>query len=117
MTIEELLAAMQSIIDEASASEASGGPGLTDEQASRYEELEAKLARARKSDELLKRHSAYKASATPALVTATPNGGDTLERAFSHHLRTGKPNAHLVAPRAQGETKRTQGGHPVPLRR
>ena len=39
---------------------------------------------------------------------------DTLERAFSSYLRTGKENADLVELRAQSEGTGTEGGFLVP---
>lgn len=116
MTVEEILAALQAIMDEAAASEAAGGPGLTDEAASRYEELEKQLATAQKRSELQKRHAAYKAAAPGQFVTgAKPKDEkDTLSRAFNAYLRTGKENADLVELRAQGETNGSEGGYLVP---
>lgn len=115
MTIEELIAAMQAIIDEATASEESGGPGLTDEQAQRYEELEGKLARAQKAEEIQKRHAALKAPAPGQLITgAKAKADDTLERAFAHYLRTGQDNADIVELRAQSKGTDTAGGYTVP---
>lgn len=110
MTIDELLAALQAIIDEAAAS----GEGLTDEQAERYEALEAKLATARRAEEVQKRHAAYKTATPGQYVTGTaPKADDTLERAFNAYLRTGKENSDIVELRTQS-TGNTEGGYTVP---
>lgn len=111
MTVEEILAALQAIIDEADAA----GGDLTDEQVARYEELEGQLKRARQREEIEKRHAAYTAVKPGQVVTgAAPKKDDTLERAFSHYLRTGKENADLVELRAQGEANGSEGGYLVP---
>jgi HK97 family phage major capsid protein len=112
MTIEELLAALQAIMDEATASEAGE---LTDEQVARYEELETQLATKRKTEEVQKRHAAYKAAAPGQFVTgAKPKDDDTLTRAFGAYLRTGKENADLVELRAQSVGTDAAGGFLVP---
>jgi HK97 family phage major capsid protein len=111
MTVEELLAALQAIIDEA------GGEGaqLSEDQIERYEKLEVQLTTARKAGELRKRHEAYKTVATAPLVNVgTEKVDNTLERAFSSYLRTGKENADLVELRAQSEGTGTEGGYLVP---
>lgn len=111
MTVEELLAALQAIIDEA------GGEGaqLSEDQIERYEKIETQLTTARKAGELRKRHEAYKTVATAPLVNVgTEKTDNTLERAFSSYLRTGKENADLVELRAQSEGTGTEGGYLVP---
>ena len=60
MTVEEILAALQSIMDEA---ETAGGD-LTDEQVQRYEDLEGQLKTRRSTEEVRKRHEAYKSTTT-----------------------------------------------------
>lgn len=112
MNVEEILAALQAIIDEADAA----GGELSDEQVQRYEELEGQLKTRRSTDEVRKRHDAYKGTATAAVLpghTSSKVDG-TLERAFSHYLRTGKENADLVELRAQSEGTGTEGGYLVP---
>lgn len=111
MDVEQLLAALQAIIDEAGGPEAQ----LSDDQIERYEALETKLAARRKSDELLKRHQAYGTTVTAVIPGSTSTKkDDTLERAFSSYLRTGKENADLVELRAQSEGVGTEGGYLVP---
>ena len=111
MTVEEILAALQAVIDEAK------GEPMTDEQVARYEELEAKLTRVQKSEEVQKRHAAHTTAATTPLVpghTSTKNPQEGLERAFTHYLRTGKENDDLVELRAQSEGTASEGGYLVP---
>lgn len=110
MTVEELLAALKAIIDEA------GAEPMTNEQMDRYEELEGQLKTAQRAEGVQKRQAAYETpvrSDVAVHVGASPKD-DTLERAFDHYLRTGKENADLVELRAQGEANGTEGGYLVP---
>lgn len=110
MTIEEILGALQAILD------AAEGRELNDEEVARYEELETQLKGAQRSAEIRSRHAAYKAPNRSDLHVhvGTARQDDTLERAFDHYLRTGKENADLVQLRAQGEGSPTEGGYLVP---
>lgn len=110
MTIEELLAALQAIIDEA------GQEPLTNDQVERYEALEVQLAAARKDAEIRSRQTAYTTPVTNPLVPASTSTkkDDTLERAFDHYLRTGRENADILELRAQSEGVPTEGGYLVP---
>ena len=113
MTVEEILAALQAIIDGAKAEDGADRP-LTEEEMARYEKLEADLVVARKSEEIVKRNAAYKTvQPGPAVKLGTKDQGDTYSRAFEHYLRTGKPNADLIS-RAQGEGVGSAGGFLVP---
>lgn len=110
MTIEDILEALKGILD------AAEGRDLTDEEVERYEKLELELAAKRKTVEIRSRQKAYE---TPVrdpgvLAVATTTADDTLERAFSHYLRTGQQNADLVQLRAQSEGAPTEGGYLVP---
>jgi len=102
------LAALQAIIDQA------GAEPLTDEQASRYEQLEKDLAVARRNVEIRARQTAY---TTPVpgshvhVAAAKPDNG--LERAFEHYLRTGTANQDIAELRAQS-TSDSAGGYMVP---
>ena len=108
-TKEELVSALQAILDEA------GDNALTDEQMNRYEETEKELATVNKTEEIQKRHAAYKSVSTPALMTgASPKPDEGLERAFTHYLRTGQENSDIVELRAQSEGTNTAGGYTVP---
>lgn len=109
MNLEEIVAALKAIVEQA---ETEDRP-LTDEEASRYEELEGQLKRAQKTDEIKKRQSAYE-SVRPAVNVAAAKGDDTLERAFNHYLRTGQSNSDIVELRAQSVGTASAGGYLVP---
>lgn len=109
MTLEEIVAALKEIVAKAESEERP----LTDEEATRYEELEGQLKRAQKTDEIKKRQSAYE-SVRPAVNVAAAKGDDTLERAFNHYLRTGQSNADIVELRAQSVGTASAGGYLVP---
>lgn len=108
MSIEDILAALKSIID------AAEGRDLTDEEAERYLELEEQLKAAQRSEAIKKRQAAYQTVVAPAVNVGTAKKDDTLERAFNHYIRTGKENADLVQLRAQSEGTGTEGGYLVP---
>lgn len=112
MTIEELLAALKALINQAD----NEGRDLTDEEVQRYEELEVQLASKRKTQELRQRQAAYETPVTNPLHVhvAAPKQDDTLERAFEHYLRTGKENADIVELRAQSVGTDSAGGYTVP---
>lgn len=108
MSIEEILAALQAIIDGA------GDQPLTDEQASRYEELEKDLAVARRNVEIRSRQQAYTTPVSGAHIhVAAARQDDTLDRAFDNYLRTGVANQDLTELRAQSTTD-AAGGYMVP---
>jgi HK97 family phage major capsid protein len=112
MTVEEILAALQAIMDEAAASP---DQNLTDQQVARYEELEGQLKTRQKTEELQKRNAAYNTNVTRPLVNVgTEKKDDTLERAFNHYLRTGQQNADIVELRAQSVGTDSAGGYAVP---
>lgn len=114
MTVEEILAALQAILDQA-ASE--NDRDLTDEEAARYEELETKLVAARRTAEIRKRNTSYNTLVREQSVTAnvaTAKQDETLDRAFEHYLRTGQENQDLVELRAQSAGTTTAGGYTVP---
>jgi HK97 family phage major capsid protein len=113
MTVEEILAALQAIIDGAVADDGAARD-LTEEEAQRYEQLEKQLATARKSVEIRARQQAYTTPVNSGLVSAAPKPDNTLDRAFEHYLRTGKENADLVQLRAQSEGTGSEGGYVVP---
>lgn len=105
--LEDILAAMQSIMDGAE------GRSLTDDEVSRYEAHETKLANVRRSNELRARNVAYNSpvNSGPAFI---PGGRkpDTYASAFNAYIRTGKPNADLQ--NAQSEGIPSEGGYLVP---
>lgn len=129
MTVEELLAALQAIIDEAAAAmpadaPADAEPQLNEDQLKRYEELEVKLATRRRSDEVLKRANERRqvdrsrdvrpGSGRPTPRTAEQTREDTIERAFDAYVRTGQVNQDIAELRAQSEGTGSQGGYLVP---
>lgn len=113
MTIEEILAALQAIVDQAKNEDGTERP-LSDEEAQRYEELEGQLEMANKSVQIRSRQQAYLTPVRTDLHTATQQPDDPQERAFEHYLRTGVANADLVELRAQSEGTNTAGGYLVP---
>lgn len=121
-TIEEIMNAMSAIMDSAN------GRDLTDDEIKQYEGLESDLVKAQKTDNLRNRHAGYTAVVVPAgQPRQTNKTEDTVDRAFNHYLRTGRPNgdiAHLQAKgdvgaldgiyNAQGEGTPSAGGYLVP---
>lgn len=108
VSIEDILAALQAIID------AAGDQPLTNEQAERYEQLERDLAVARRDKEIRARQIAYKTPVAPLVDLAMNKVDDTLDRAFNHYLRTGIPNQDITELRAQGIGSGSVGGYMVP---
>lgn len=112
LTVEDIVAALQDIID------AAEGRPLSDEEVQRYESLEVQLRNAQRSVEIRSRQQAYTAPVNGGLATAvhvgTARRDDTLERAFDSYIRTGRENADLVELRAQGTSPDTAGGFLVP---
>lgn len=115
MTVEEILAALQEIIDNAKTEEGEERP-LTEEEAARYEELEGQLIQIRRAKEIRSRHAAYQAPVRNDLHvhTAAPREDDTLTRAFTHYMRTGRANDDLTEYRAQSVGTDGAGGFLVP---
>lgn len=112
MTVEEILAALQAIIDGAKGDDGEERP-LTEEEAQRYEELERKLELHRKTEEIVKRNQAYRTAATPVVFNASNKKVDEYERAFESFCRTGQKNSDLIS-RAQSEGTGSAGGFLVP---
>jgi HK97 family phage major capsid protein len=109
VSIEEIIEALRAIIAGAE------GRDLTDEEAQRYEDLEGKLAVAKRTAEIRSRQTAYDTPvqnrALEAVVhTGTAKQDDTLNRAFESYLRTGKVNQDLMELRAQEAGTTTEGG-------
>lgn len=105
-TIEDLHEEMRSLV------EGADGP-LSEEQCTRYEELEGQLKQAQRGVEILKRNEAYNSAITPVYATVDETD-DTLDRAFEHYMRTGQKNSDLVELRAQSEGTPSEGGYLVP---
>jgi HK97 family phage major capsid protein len=113
VTVEEILAALQAVIDGAT------GRSLTDEEVERYEKLELDLATAQKDQQVRQRNAAYNTPVPgPALTAAvhvgTAKTDDTLERAFESYMRTGQANQDLTELRAQSVGTDSAGGYTVP---
>lgn len=112
MTAEDILAALQQILDSADLTD---GGNLSEDQVRQYEAYEAQLASLNKTTEIQKRHAAYKTDVTrPFVHTGAAKKDDTLERAFNRYLRTGKENDDLLRVRAQDEGVGSEGGFLVP---
>jgi len=114
MTVEEILAALQAIIDGAAAD---GERDLTDEEVERYEDLEGKLQAKQRSEVVRKRNEAYRSVGAPPDVKkeATEDSDDkALTRAFDHYIRTGKENQDIAQLRAQSVGTDSAGGFTVP---
>lgn len=115
MTIDEIVAALQAIIDGAKTEDGEERP-LTDEEADRYADLEKKLTMARRSVEIRSRQHAYTTPVRGDLHVAvgTPSGDDPMERAWDHYMRTGDATSDLAQYRAQSAGTNTAGGYTVP---
>lgn len=130
MTVEELAAAIQAILDQAIAE----GREMTDDEVAKAEQMEHQLAAAKKREQnkqqaeqkqqadaarraaLAARQAARLAPVNAGLMgmVAPVRPDDTLDRAFNAYLRTGRENADLQQLRAQGEGAPTEGGYLVP---
>jgi len=96
-TIEDILAEMQAIIDGAE------GRSLTDDEVSKYEGAEARLAGARRTQELKARNAAYNTIPAGVPRPGAPRREETLDTAFEAYLRTGQPNADISGLRVTNE--------------
>lgn len=112
MGVEEILAALQQILDGARAEDGTER-SLTDEEVERYEKLEKDLIVARKSAEIVKRQAAYKSVSVPVVTGTKSAGDDEVSRAFDAYLRTGRVDSDVIS-RAQGEATGSAGGYLVP---
>jgi HK97 family phage major capsid protein len=95
---------------------AAGDGELSEDQVSRYEELETQLAGSRKREELVKRHAATRAAATPIITSGAQHEDDEESRsAWDSYMRTGhaQPLQDLQK-RAQSEMVGSEGGFTVP---
>jgi HK97 family phage major capsid protein len=107
MSVDEILSALQAIVDDAE------GRSLTDEEVTNYEKLEADLKTVQRDTEIRSRQTAYNTPIPQNVHVAVAKEDDTLQRAFDSYLRTGKENADLVELRAQSLTD-AAGGFTVP---
>lgn len=112
MTIEETLELMQGVVSTAEDEKRS----MTDEEVTKYEELEAVLKGKQKTAELISRQAAYNTPSAPApLATGTQTeDDDTIDRAFEHYLTTGQENSDIFELRSQNVGSDAAGGYTVP---
>jgi len=118
MTVEQILARLQAILD------GSKGRNLTAAEVTEYENLEGDLAQARATEQVRARNAAYNSPAPGLNVPVAPPKIDNgLERAFENYLRTGRPNADIAGLRVsegtysnvgQADSPNTAGGFMVP---
>lgn len=115
MTVEEILAAMQAIIDAAREDDGTERP-LTDEEASRYEKLEKDLRTAQKSAELRSRQDAYNLPRPlhGAADTRTEADRAAENRAFTRWLRTDGRGMSDTELRTLSKGTDAAGGYLVP---
>jgi len=104
-TIEEIMAAMQAVMD------AAAGRDLTDAEVTEYEALEKDLTAAQRTQNVRARHAAYNVVQTPAGVPSSVKQEDSAA-GLRAYLLTGKVNADLT--NAQSEGVPSQGGYLVP---
>ncbi len=127
MTIEELLAAIQEILDKAKGE----GRELTEEEVNAAEELERSLNILQRG-QLIQARTAALAATDNTILRGVAGGAvgaglygtartdpsaadnDTLTRAFDHYIRTGKAVDEMVHFRAQGVGTDSAGGYLVP---
>jgi HK97 family phage major capsid protein len=101
LTIQEIIAAQQAIVDAADAEKRS----MTDAEATQFETLEVEGKALQRTNEIRSRQAAYvapNASLAAVVNVATDKPDNTLDRAFGEFLRTGVPNADIAELRAQG---------------
>lgn len=111
-TIEEILTALQAIVDGAKDDEGEDRP-LTDEEAERYEALEGQLQAAQRSEAIQKRQAAYNTPTTRMDLHVAVSGAEEVSaelRAFHHYALTGDD----VELRAQTKGTNSAGGYLVP---
>lgn len=114
-TVEEILAAMQNIIDGAD------GRSLSDDEVTKYENLETELTKARKDAEIRARQNAYQTPVNVGVHVGIPKSDNGLDLAFENYLRTGRPNQDIAQLRvnegpynAQSAGTDAAGGYMVP---
>jgi len=110
-TIDEILGALQGIVD------AAEGRSFTDDEVTQYEALERELEQTRRSAEVRARQNAYTTPVNAVVHVGTARQDDGLDRAFNAYLRTGQPNADiagLAVRNEQGVGTSAGGGYTVP---
>jgi HK97 family phage major capsid protein len=110
MTLEEILAALQAIIDGAKSD---GDRPLTDEEVQRYEELEGQLKAVQQTQDIQRRQAAYQTPVFNTLRTRSSDEDTTEEqREFRAAFMAGKL-MDLAEFRAQSSST-TAGGYTIP---
>lgn len=109
--MDQIISSLQAIIDGALDDDGIER-ALNADEVTRYEALEAELATARASAEVVKRNAAYQTVNRPVVFGAVEKTSD-YERAFEAYLRTGQVNGDIVS-RAQSESVGSAGGFLVP---
>lgn len=107
MTIEEMVASLQAIIDGAE------GRDLTDAEIASYAELEGKLNSARRSDDIRKRQAAYTTPLHSGIAVKAACEPDVRSSAFDRYIRSGQVADGLLTS-AQSEGTASAGGYLVP---
>lgn len=122
MTVEEILAALQAIVAEATNGadpDPNAAPALNSEQMDRYEKLEAQLAVARRSEETMKRNAAYRTNVTNLPINGSAGkkatNADLHSAAFRSYFMTGQIAQEQAMFRAQSEGVGSAGGFLVPV--
>jgi HK97 family phage major capsid protein len=114
VTIEELIAALQALLDTATAE----ARDLTDEEAERAEDLNGQIERARTRADIQLRSRTLVTPVMPpvhpATLIAAVETDDELTRAFEGYLRRGEVSPELAQYRAQAEGSGASGGFLVP---
>lgn len=112
MTIEDILASLQGILDRAE------GRNLTDDEVAEYEGLEEQLRSARKDQEVRTRNAAYRVVTNtvgqPRAAVSTKSDEEQYRAAFDAYMRTGQKNDDLVQFRNQTKGTAAEGGYLVP---
>ena len=113
MNVEEILAALQAIIDGAKTEDGEERP-LNEEEQARYKQLKDKLEMVQASAEIRSAHAAMTRPIRTDLHVNVAAPNDKHERAFEQYLRTGNDAPEMAEYRAQSAGTNTAGGYLVP---
>lgn len=108
-SVEELLDALQALLDGAKAEDRD----LTPDELQRSQEIEKEIETRKQTVELRSRVEKYRAPVAAVVATKTKED-DVEERAFSHYIKTGLANQDLMEARAQSVGTDSAGGYLVP---
>ncbi len=104
--IEELVAALQALLDGATAE----NRDLTDEEQARFKDLDKQIRAKQATAEMQKRAATYAAPTNTRLMAVTPKAEDAEVRAFESYVR----NGDVAEYRAQSKGTDSAGGYLVP---